>query len=145
MAFSTHAQTTALLALIAAHRHAWIALAQAEPEHRTDADRRQRAALLALLEAPCATRADAEVLRPHLCAVLAADRYGLGLGPLFPAVDAHARALACMLDRRAPAAPVRLGDAVLMVLRSLGLLGEAAAALVLVAGGAVLVGYASLL
>ncbi|MGF3026943.1 hypothetical protein ACQVP2_29515 [Methylobacterium aquaticum] len=152
MAFSPRASTPSgapdpILAAIAAHRAAWQAYAVAPDglsaqAHHVD----QRAALSTLLGTPCATRAGAEGLLRHLRTCLAADGTSVDLGPFFARV-AHARAqdLALTLDVDQEPAPRRLGEIVAAIVRRLRGAGEALAALVLVVGGALLIGAASLL
>ncbi len=149
MATTTHAQTQPdpILAAIIAHRAAWQAYVTAPDGLSAQmAHIDQRAAFSTLLGTPCATRAGAESLMRHLCACLAADGGSADLGPMFARV-AHARAqdLALTLDADQEHAPRRLGEIVAAIVRRLRAPGEALAALVLVVGGAFLIGAASLL
>lgn len=148
MATMKHAQTQPdpILAAIATHRAAWQAHATAADGLTAQARHiDQRAALSSLLGTTCATRAGADSLRLHLRACLAADGISVDLGPLFARV-AHARAqdLALTLDIDREPAPRRLGEIVATIVRRLRGAGEALAALVLVVGGAFLIGAASL-
>lgn len=149
MATMKHAPTQPdpILAAIAAHRAAWQSFATAPDglaaqAHHID----QRAALSTLLGTSCATRAGAEGLLRHLRTCLAADGASVDLGPFFARVArARAQDLALTLDVDQEPAPRRLGEIVATIVRRLRGAGEALAALVLVVGGALLIGAASLL
>lgn len=135
-----------IFAAIAVHRAAWLAVVHSAARDADAAKIMQREALVTLLGTPCTTRAGAESLRLHLRACLAADGICVDLGPLFARV-AHARAqdLALTLDLDHEPAPRRLGEILAAIVRRLRGAGEALAALVLVVGGALLIGVASLL
>jgi len=149
MATTKHAltQPDPILTAIAAHRAAWQSCATAPDGLSAQARHiNQRAALSTLLGTPCATRAGAASLLRHLRICLAADGLTLSLGPFFARV-AHARAqdLALVLEEEQARAPRRLGEIVAAIVRRLRGAGEAVAALVLLVGGAFLIGAASLL
>lgn len=154
MAFSSHVQTPSvaafqadpILAALARHREAWADLVNAPPEDRGNAFKAQVMALAVVIATPCTTQAGAESLLRHLRVCLASNGVTLPLPP--HAVDVIAARIADLvplIEAGETYAPITLGAAVAAVVRSLGWLGEVAAALVLVVGGAGAIGLASLL
>lgn len=135
-----------VLGAIGVHRAAWIAFAQATPETADGAAILLRGTLANLLGTPCTTRAGAESLLRHLRACLAVEESAPRLDSRTAyVVAARIGDLVRLLDRPNVPAPVSLGEAAGRVVRSLATAGEAVAALVLIAGGAVLTGFATLL
>lgn len=135
-----------VLGAIGVHRAAWIAFAQATPETADGAAILLRGTLANLLGTPCTTRAGAESLLRHLRACLAVEESASRLDARTAyVVAARIGDLVRLLERPNVPAPVSLGEAASRVVRSLATAGEAVAALVLIAGGAVLTSLATLL
>jgi len=154
MAFSSHASTPfvaafqadPIFAALARHREAWANLVNAAPKDAAGAVNAQVLALAVVIATPCTTQLGAESLLRHLRVCLASNGVTLPLPP--HAVDVIAARIADLIpliEAGETYAPITLGAAAAAVLRSVNWLGEVAAALVLVVGGAGAIGLASLL
>ncbi|MGU3541003.1 hypothetical protein [Methylobacterium sp. A54F] len=150
MATTTHAPipfpSDPILLAIDRHREAWNAFIAASPSTVAAACRDQASALANLLTTGCTTDAGAAALLRHLRAVLDANGRTLAIGCESSALmRARARNLALLVEPTGrtgllPRVAAAAGTASRLAHR----IGEVAACLVIVGGGAVLVGLASL-
>lgn len=154
MAFSSHAPTPTVIAFpadpiiaaLARHREAWAALADATPEEAIDASKAQIMALAVVIVTPCTSQTGAESLLRHLRACLAANGVTLAMPPhAVDVIAARVADLSLLLDAGEACDPISLGEVAAVLVRSLDRFGEVAAALVIVVGGLILTGAASLL